>query len=525
MAYRELHMIEVKEVLRLWKSGFGLRAIARRTGVDRKTVRRYVDAGVKAGLSKGPGDRAVDDSVLASVVVDVQPGGSTEVGEMREECRVHRDLLLGWVEEGCKGPKLVKLLARHTGVHVPLRTLQRYVAEELTEADRGTVRIVDGPPGELEADFLLLGTFVEEGTGDVRKMHALLCTATYSRHQFLWPCLGETQEDLIDGLEGAWRFFGGVFPVLITDNPKVIVDVPDPVAPKLNLAFVEYMQSRDFVVDPARVRTPTDKARVERQVQYARNDFFLGERFRSVEEARAEAVRWCLDDAGMRTHGRTRRAPREVFEQEERSVLRPPPQEVYDRPRWTTHHVGRDHAVVVDYALYSVPYKLGECELQIRSDRSTVKLYYKRNLVKIHPRRPEGGNSLDPLDMPPEKRALATRDGTSLVADAVGHGAHVGEYARRLMEGPLPWSRMRHVYRLLGLVERYGPALVDEACGRALELDVVEVIRVDRMLQKGLVARATPPATAPPAKPEDADRPLRFARNPAEFRTGVPDAA
>lgn len=520
MAYRELHMVEVKEVLRLWKSGLGLRAVARRTGVDRKTVRRYVAAGEAAGLSAGGEDRRIDDSVLGEVVVRVHPGGSTDVGGMREECRRHHDLLKGWVEEGCKGPKLVKLLARHAGVKVPLRTLQRYVAEELTEADRGTVRIVDGKPGELEVDFLELGEFTDGSSGERLTMHALLCTAMYSRHQFLWPCLSETQDDLFEGLEAAWTFFGGVFPIVVSDNPKVIVDVADPVAPKLNLAFVEYMQSRDFLVDPARVRTPTDKARVERQVQYARNDFFLGERFRSVEEARAEAARWCRDDAGMRTHGRTRRAPREVFEEEERSALHPAPQEVYDRPRWTTHTVKRDHAVIVGYALYSVPYQLGDCELQARSDRSTVKLYCKRQLVKVHPRQPEGETHLDPLDMPAEKRALAMRDGTPLCAQAAEHGAHVGEYARRLMEGPLPWSRMRHVYRLLGLVERYGPPLVDDACARALEVDVVEVIRIDRMLQRGLMARAAPLATATvPPTPQAATPPLRFARDPAEFRT------
>ncbi len=44
MAYRELFVIEVRELLRLWSLGHGYRAVARLTGVDRKTVRRYVEA-------------------------------------------------------------------------------------------------------------------------------------------------------------------------------------------------------------------------------------------------------------------------------------------------------------------------------------------------------------------------------------------------------------------------------------------------------------------------------------------------
>lgn len=522
MAYRELHMVEMVEVLRLWKSGMGFRAVARRTGSDRKTVRRYVAAAVEAGLERGGEDLAIDERVLAAVAEAVRPGGSTEVGDARVACREHRELLEGWLEEGCKGPKMVRLLARHTGENVPLRTLQRFVEEELTEADRGTVRIVDGKPGELEVDFLELGGFVD-GNSEPQTMHALLCTAMYSRHQFVWPCLRETQKDFIEGLEAAWKFFGGVFPVIVSDNPKAVVDVPDPVAPKLNLAFVEYAQARDFLVDPARIKSPKDKARVERQVQYVRNDYFRGERFRSVQEARIEAVRWCLEQAGKRIHGRTRVRPLDRFESEERSVLRPAPVEPYDRPKWTRHTVGRDHAIVVGYALYSVPHEIeAGTELQVRSDRATVKFYCKRELVKIHPRQPEGGTQLDPADLPPEKVALATRDGSSLQERADKHGPNVGTYARKLLEGPLPWSRMRHVYRLLKLVDQHGAEIVDEACRRALEAGVVQIARIDRMVRNGLTG---PPAVPPPPPPKRTPAaPLRFARHPTEFGTEVVDA-
>lgn len=68
------------------------------------------------------------------------------------------------------------------------------------------------------------------------------------------------------------------------------------------------------------------------------------------------------------------------------------------------------------------------------------------------------------------------RDLTRLIATAAGHGADIGIYAERLLDHQLPWTRMRQVYRLLGLVKRYGATPVDTACGRALELDVVSVL-------------------------------------------------
>lgn len=523
MAYRELFVLVVKEVLRLWVLGHGYRAVARSAGVDRKTARRYVEAAQALGLSRGGGSRVLDDALLAEVVRAVHPGAPSAAGPMREHCQAHVSLIEGWVEQGCRGPKVVKLLARHTGVVVPLRTLQRFIEEEVRPRGReaDTVRVADPDPGQVvEVDFLELGWFEERGTGRRRKMHALLCTAGYSRHQFVWPCLSQTQQDVIDGLEAAWGFFRGVYPVVVSDNLKAVVEVPDLVSPKFNASFLEYMQARDIQVDPARKKQPQDKARVERQVQYVRNDFFKGEKFGDVEEARREAERWSREDAGMRPHGTTRRPPREVFEAEEQPLLRPAPTEAYDVPRWTTLQSGRDHAVVADQALYSVPYTLGEVELQVRIDRTTVKLYRGAQLVKVHPRQPRGGAHIDPQDLPPGKAELATRDSASLQRQAAAFGPAVGTYARKLLEGPLPWSRMRHVYRLLGLARRYGGPCVGEACARALEMEVIDVTRIERMVERGLSGRAG--AAPPPPPPRDNVVPLRFARHPAEYRARRP---
>jgi len=72
---------------------------------------------------------------------------------------------------------------------------------------------------------------------------------------------------------------------------------------------------------------------------------------------------------------------------------------------------------------------------------------------------------------------------------------------------------MRAVYRLLGLVRRYGPGPVETACARALELDVIAVAKIASMLQ-----RAT--ETQQPSLPAAAVGGGRFARDPAEFATG-----
>jgi hypothetical protein len=91
------------------------------------------------------------------------------------------------------------------------------------------------------------------------------------------------------------------------------------------------------------------------------------------------------------------------------------------------------------------------------------------------------------------------------------HGDAIGVYAERLLDTDLPWTKMRQVYRLLGLVRRYGPGPVDTACARALDLDVINVTKIASMLEKATENTPLPPRPAAAAT-------ARFARDPAEYR-------
>ncbi len=134
-------------------------------------------------------------------------------------------------------------------------------------------------------------------------------------------------------------------------------------------------------------------------------------------------------------------------------------------------------------------------------------------LVTTHPRQPPGGRSTDRDDLPEHKAGYALRDLTKLIAVCAGHGENVGIYAERLFDDPLPWTRMRSVYRLLGLVRRYGPDPVDAACEGSLDLDVASVTKIAAML-----ANATEHTR--PVLPAAAGSPGgRFARDP-EYRRG-----
>jgi hypothetical protein len=176
--------------------------------------------------------------------------------------------------------------------------------------------------------------------------------------------------------------------------------------------------------------------------------------------------------------------------------------------------VARDHHIEVVRGLYSVPGELIGQRVDVRADSVLVKIYSRGQLVKTHPRKPPGGRSTDPGDYPAGRAEYALRDTATLTAKAAAAGPAVGVYATRLLDVPLPWTRMRTVYRLLGLVRTFGPAATDAACARALDLDVVDITKIARMLEQ---AREHEPI---PAAAKVIGGPARFARDPGEFQAG-----
>jgi transposase len=512
MAFREVSVIEVREVLRLWLRGEGLRSIERLVSPDRKTIRRYVEAAQAAGVVREGGEQQLTDELLGAVVEAVRPARPRGHGEAWERCQAERDRIKAWLDDGVPVVKIGELLARR-GVVVPERTLHRFCAEELGHRKRKTtVRVNDGEPGgEVQVDFGRLGYLVD--TAERRRLvRALIFSAVFSRHMFVWLTHRETLEDVIAGCEAAWGFFGGVFAVMVPDNLSPVVAKADATSPRLSDAFVEYAQSRGFVIDPARVRRPQDKPRVERAVQYVRGNFFAGEQFRDLADAQRRVERWCAEVAGMRIHGTTLARPAQVFRLAEQPLLGPAPAEPYDLPIYRTAKVHRDHHIEVARALYSVPGALIGAHVDVRADSTLVRISHRGQVVKIHPRVPAGRRSTDPDDLPADKTIYAMRDLDQLLAKATREGEAIGRYAAVLLDVPLPWTRMRAVYRLLGLVGKWGADRVDDACRRALDAEAIDVGLVTRMLE-----RAT--ETTTPQRPATSATVVagRFARDPDEF--------
>jgi transposase len=485
MAFREVPMVETKEIVRLWLAGLAKKRIAARVGIDPKTVRHYVRAAEQVGLRAGQGEGALTEEVLCTVLVAVHRSARRERGTGWADCTAHRDEIRKLLDQRIRLTKVRKLLARR-GVVITYATLHRFAVVELGFGRKSiTLPIADCAPGEeLQVDTGWMGYLEPDETGKRRRFRAWIFTSVATRHRFVYPCFRETTETAIEACEAAWEYFGGVFRVLLPDNTKVIIDKADALQPRINHAFLEYAQARGFQIDPARARHPRDKARVERSVIPVRDDCFAGEHLRTIEDARSLARTWCLGEYGMRRHTTTQRMPLEYFLAEEKPRLLAAPTTPYDPPLWRDPKVGRDHLAVVEKAFYSLPTLLIGKKLRARVDHQLVRFYLGYQLVKTHPRKPPGSKSIDRNDFPPEKVPYAMRDIEFLCAQAAKHGEQVGLFAAALLAGDLPWTRMRQVYKLLGLGHRYGSVRLEKACTTALDAEMLDVYRLQRMLER-----------------------------------------
>jgi hypothetical protein len=212
-----------------------------------------------AGLHRG--DPGPTDAHVAAVLAAVRTLGGGRPGQVPDRLTPHREQIATWLGEGLR---LTKIRLRAHGVTVPYSSLHRFARAHLGfGAPTLTVRVAEPPPGEAaEVDFGLLGLWFDPDRERRRRVYGLLVTLCFSRYAFLAITLRQDLTAVLDGLESAWVFFGGVVKRLVEDNLKPVITRADRYTPGIDRVFLEYAQYRGFVVDPALVRHATGKPKV-----------------------------------------------------------------------------------------------------------------------------------------------------------------------------------------------------------------------------------------------------------------------
>src|SRR5438552_6871662 len=200
-------------------------------------------------MRQAGGEAQMTDGLVGEVINAVRPARPGSHGRAWEHLAAHREFIEPRLKDGLGLTKIASLLYRHTGVVVPYRTFHRFCAAELgyRPGRAATVRVDDPEPGsELQVDFGRMGLINDPDAGRRRVVHALIFTAVYSRHTFVWLTFSQALESVIAGCEAAWEFFGGCFKVLVPDNLSPVVADADAVNPRFTVGWLDYAQHCGF---------------------------------------------------------------------------------------------------------------------------------------------------------------------------------------------------------------------------------------------------------------------------------------
>lgn len=356
---------EVQRMLALSGLGWGAKRISRELGCSRNTVREYLRQG---------GWRPMDVSGRGSVLAP------------------HREWLAERLRRHRGNADVVRQdLARELGIEVSLRTVERAVAplrRALRAEAVATVRYETAPGQQLQIDF---GSTAMPIEGEPRRVHLFVATLGYSRRCYVAVFLHERQSAWLQGLEGAFRYFGGVPHELLLDNAKALVDEHNVQTREVRFndrfhAFCRYWGAVPRACAPYRART---KGKDERGVGYVKRNAIAGHRFASVEALQAHLMRWMREVADVRVHGTTGEAPLVRFERTEAAALRPLAAKApFLQVRELTRRVHTDACIELDTNRYSVPWKLiGEVVTVVVSERQ-VRVLYAGQEVACHAQSP-----------------------------------------------------------------------------------------------------------------------------------------
>jgi transposase len=355
---------EVASMQRLHSLGWGTRRIAAEIGCNRETVQRYLAAGGWA-----PWRAPTRPSVLAE----------------------HTDWISERLRRHCGNADVVRQeLASELGVVTSLRTVERSVSHlrrELAAEALATVRFETPPGRQLQIDFGQRRIAIE---GDHGKVCLFVATLGYSRRIYAAAFRHERQSAWLEGIEGAFRHFGGLPVELLLDNARALVKYHDAATREVEFnerlhAFTRYWDVRPVACAPYRART---KGKDERGVGYVKHNAIAGRSFASWGALEAHLAWWMREVADTRVHGTTGKAPIVRFEREEQQALRPlngrPP---FRQLRELSRKVQNDACVDVDTNHYSVPWKLIGAEVTVQVSGSQIRIRHAGTEVACHDKR------------------------------------------------------------------------------------------------------------------------------------------
>ena len=341
---------------------------------------------------------------------------------------------------------------------------------------------------------------VDPTTGEVREVE--LFVAVLGASNLTYVEASETQQiaDWLASHVRAFEYLGGVTGAVVPDQLKSGVTRACRYEPEIQRSYEELARHYGTVILPARPASPRDKAKVEVGVQIAERWILARLRNETFFTLHALNLRIAelREELNARTMRRYRASRRELFEQLDRSALKPLPAQRYEHAAWKLVRPSLDYHVELEGHYYSVPYTLRHERLDLRHTATTVEVFHRGVRVASHLKgHVHGGHTTVPAHMPKAHQAHLEWSPARLVRWAQSIGPHTGALVEAILAArPHPEQGYRSCLGLLRLGKRHGDERLEVAAARALAAGARSYRHVDSILKHGL-DRLPAPAERP----------------------------
>lgn len=487
MARKEICVEELVEVIYQWHKGSGISQIKRSLGLDRKTIRKYIELAETHGFIRDM--QAQPYEYYLELASSIQRGLKTPLDSSAsyKKTAVHQCAIEKLLSKPYMTPKQVyRILKMDYDYDLSYSTFNRYININYPRHPRNCIRIETRAGEEAQVDFGSAGMMYDPEGKRLRRAHTFVMTLSYSRLHYVEFVLDQGQVTWVKCHLNAFEFFGGVAKRIILDNLKSGILRPNTYDPVFNRAYAECAKHYGFIIDPAKIRAAEHKGKVERKIPVVRQQFLSSYAFADIKDANGKVKEWCLYGYGLQVHGTTKRKPLELFKEQEQSHLIPLPEERFDMPLWKEAKVHPDHHIVFDKSYYSLPTRYIGKKVWARGGMQSVQIFYDGELIKTHQRAYRPGTwRTDETDYPPEKSKYIMRSLSYYQTEAMKYGHHVSQLIIKIM-AEHAYRNLRKVQAIFRLAEKYGHEAVDLTSKRCLYYEDLRMSTIKKVIQKGL---------------------------------------
>lgn len=487
MARKEIKLEELVEVLYQWHMGSNITQIKRSLGLDRKTIRKYLELAQALGFSRDMEPQEIQYYLELAGKIQKELNTPLTCSKAHKLTSRYQTVIEKLLSKRYMKPKQAyRILKNQHGYPLSYSSFNRYIHLKYPKHPKSCLRIEVRAGDEGQVDFGSAGKMYDPQTDKIRRVHAFVLTLSYSRLPYVEFVFDQSQVTWVKCHINAFTFFGGVPKRIILDNLKSGVLQPHIYDPVFNRAYGDCAKHYGFIVDPARIARGDHKGKVERKILVLRQQFLSTLESPAVTDANQQVRQWCFHDYGMQVHGTIQKKPYEVFQAEEQEELLKLPLEKFDIPQWKEAKVNRDHHVVFDKSYYSLPTRYIGKKVWVRGGLTKVQVFYEGELLKTHQRACVPGSWVtDETDYPPEKAKYLMKSPSHYAQEALKYGEFVCQLVNRIMTEQA-YRNVRKVQCLFRLAEKYGSEPLNLTCKRCLFYEDYLMSTIKRVLDKQL---------------------------------------